>query len=174
MSFIPILCNIAQIQSLIFAPGFSTRTEITEISGRGVGLDVVRANVERLKGTIQVDSTLGMGCTFRIQLATTLATSHVLIVEVNRVSYALPVEFVQTTLLVSQCDIFAIEGCQTIALDGQPVSVARLADLLELQLSASSSSKAASSASKPLPCIILQVGTERLGLLVDARFKIAK
>ena len=157
----------AQIQSLIFAPGFSTRTAITEISGRGVGLDVVRANVERLKGTIQVDSTPGMGCTFRLQLDTTLATTHVLIVEVNQVSYALPVEFVQTTLLVSQRDIFAIEGCQTIALDGQPVSVAKLADLLELQSRASSSPKGAEP-SKLLPCIILKVGGERLGILVDA------
>jgi two-component system chemotaxis sensor kinase CheA len=156
-----------QIKSLIFAPGFSTRTTVSEISGRGVGMDVVRANVERLKGTIQVDSTPGKGCTFRIQLNTTLATSHVLIVEVNRVSYAIPVEFVQTSLLVAQSDIFAIEGCQTIVLDGQPVSVARLADLLQLQSRASSSPRAAE-ASKLLPCIILKVGTERMGILVDA------
>ena len=151
----------AQIQSLIFAPGFSTRTAITEISGRGVGLDVVARNVEHLKGTIQVESTPGMGCTFRVQLSTTIATNHVLIVEVNSVSYALPMEFVQTTLLVSGREIFTTLGCQTIALDGEPVSVARLADLLELQVSAPASPKM-------LPCIILQVGAERLGLLVDA------
>lgn len=156
----------AQIQSLIFAPGFSTRTIITEISGRGVGLDVVRANVERLKGSIQVDSTPGKGCTFRIELNTTLATTNVLIVEVNRVSYAIPVEFVQTTLLVSGQEIFAIEGSQTIVLDGQPVSVSWLADLLELPIAAPASPKPASE-SKMLPCIILQVGNDRLGLLVD-------
>ncbi len=157
----------AQIQSLIFAPGFSTRTTITEISGRGVGLDVVRANVERLKGSIQVDSTPGKGCTFRIQFDTTLATTHVLIVEVNRVSYALPVEFVQTTLRVSRREIFAIEGSKTIVLNGQPVSVAWLSDLLELTLNAPASPISATE-SKMLPCIILQVGNERLGLLVDA------
>lgn len=152
-----------QIQSLIFAPGFSTRTTITEISGRGVGLDVVRANVERLKGSIQVKSQLGAGCKFRIDLNTTLATTHVLIVEANKVSYALPVEFVQTTLLVSQQEIFAIEGCQTIALDNQPVSVAKLADLLELPGVTSTSARTAK-----LPCIIIKVGEERFGLLVDA------
>ena len=157
----------AQIQSLIFAPGFSTRTAITEISGRGVGLDVVAKNVERLKGSIQVESTPGQGCTFRVRLDTTLTTTHVLIVEVNNISYALPVEFVQTTLLVPGRSIFAIEGSQTIALDGQPISVAWLADLLEVQLSAPASPKGASAA-KLLPCIILKVGTERLGLLVDA------
>lgn len=156
----------AQIQSLIFAPGFSTRTAITEISGRGVGLDVVARNVELLKGTIEVESTLNKRCTFRVRLDTTLTTTHVLIVEVNSISYALPVEFVQTMLLVSECEIFTIEGCQTIALDGEPVSVARLADLLELQREAKSP-KAASRA-KMLPCIIIQVGEERLGLLVDA------
>jgi len=92
----------AQIQSLIFAPGFSTRTAITEVSGRGVGLDVVARNVELLKGTIQVESTPNQGCKFRVRLNTTLATTHVLIVEVKSISYALPVEFVQTTLLVSR------------------------------------------------------------------------
>ena len=154
----------AQIHSLIFAPGFSTRTTITELSGRGVGLDVVRANVERLKGTIQVESTLGKGCTFRLQLSTSLTTTHVLIVEVNHISYALPVEFVQTTLPVSRHEIFTIEGRQTIALNAQPVSVALLAELLELQVATLPSA----GEGKMLPCIILQVGTERFGLLVDA------
>ena len=120
-----------------------------------------------LKGSIQVDSMPGKGCTFRIKLDTTLATTHVLIVEVNRVSYALPVEFVQTTLRVSGREIFAIEGSKTIVLDGQPVSVAWLSDLLELPLNAPASPRAATE-SKILPCIILQVGNERLGLLVDA------
>jgi two-component system, chemotaxis family, sensor kinase CheA len=157
--------TIAQIQSLIFAPGFSTRTTVTEISGRGIGLDVVRANIERLKGTLQIESLPGMGCEFRIKLDTTLATTHVLIVEVNHVSYALPVEFVQTNLLVSRQEIFALEGSQTIAIDGQPISVAWLADLLELPAIAPNSLK---SATKMLPCVVLQVGNDRLGLLVDA------
>ena len=65
----------SEIQSLIFASGFSTRTEITELSGRGVGLDVVRANVERLKGSIQVTSTPGNGCKFQVRLNTSLATN---------------------------------------------------------------------------------------------------
>lgn len=157
-----------QIQSLIFAPGFSTRTEITEISGRGVGLDVVRAKVEQLKGSLFVESTLGQGCSFRLQLLAAVATTHVLIVEVNKVSYAIPVESVQTTLLVSRNEIFAIDGCHTISLDGQPVSVTWLTDLLQLPLDVPTSPKALASTSNMLPCIVLQVGNERLGLLVDA------
>ena len=153
----------SQIQSLIFAPGFSTRTVVTEVSGRGVGLDVVRTNVERLKGSIQVESTPGMGCSFLLQLGATLTTAHVLIVEVDGIAYALPVEFVQTTLLVPQNDIFTIEGQQTIIIDTQPVSVARLADLLEVPSVGNFDRKEG----KSLPCIILKIGEERLGLLVD-------
>lgn len=157
-----------QIQMLIFAPGFSTRTEVTELSGRGIGLDVVRSKVEQLKGAIAVESNQGLGCTFKLQLNTTLTTTHVLIVEVNSVSYAIPVDSVQTTLLVARSEIFAIDGCQTIVLDNQPVSVAWLTDLLQLPLTVPTSPKAADATAKMLPCIVLQVGTERLGLLVDA------
>ncbi len=156
-----------QIYYLIFSPGFSTRTFVTEVSGRGVGLDVVRTNVERLKGTIQVESNLGIGSTFRIQLGTALATTHVLIVEVEGCVYALPVEFVQTTLLVNQEDIFAIEGRDTIISNGQPISVVRLADLLELPPNLAAAPKGLSD-SKSLPCLLLKVGEELLGLFVDA------
>ncbi|MBE9145840.1 hybrid sensor histidine kinase/response regulator [Planktothrix mougeotii] len=202
-----------QINSLIFTPGFTTRTVVTQVSGRGVGMDVVRTNVERLKGIIQVDSSPGKGCLFRIQLGTTLATAHVLIVSVQGISYAIPVEFVQMTRLVMSHEIFAIEGRETIVFEDQPISVAKLADLLEIRLiqsevdaekTPSTETKSRSSASSsflqsfaktsissgnleqsfsprnlnktetsdpvdiPLPCIILKVGEEKLGLFVDA------
>jgi two-component system chemotaxis sensor kinase CheA len=158
----------AQLQSLIFASGFSTRTEVTELSGRGVGLDVVRANVERLKGSIQVDSTPGMGCKFQILVSANVAITSVLLVEIDRTPYAIPIESVETMLLVSRQEIFAIEGSQTITFAGQPVSVVWLADLLELKVNAPSSPNAIHSTAKNIPCVILKFGTERLGLLVDA------
>jgi two-component system chemotaxis sensor kinase CheA len=80
----------SQIYDLIFAPGFSTRTFITEISGRGIGLDVVRSNVERLKGNSQIESTPGQGCTFRLQLRTTLATVNALLLEVQGIVMLYP------------------------------------------------------------------------------------
>jgi two-component system chemotaxis sensor kinase CheA len=156
-----------QIHSLIFTPGFSTRTFVTEVSGRGVGLDVVRTNVERLKGSIHIDSTPGVGTTLRLSLGTTLATAHVLLVEVEGIAYALPVEFVQLARLVPESDIFALEGRETMILDGQPVSVVKLADLLELPPRGILNSSKTMNTSC-LPCIILQVGEERLGILVDA------
>ncbi len=158
----------AQIQSLIFAPGFSTRTSVSEISGRGVGLDVVRSNVERLKGALQVESTPGKGCLFRLSLNTNLATTYVSIVEVNQTTYALPLEYVQTMMLVSPQEIFAIEGSQTITFDGEPISVVWLADLLGLSVKAPASTSGLNTGLKTLPCIIMQIGTERLGVLVDA------
>lgn len=173
-----------QVQSLIFAPGFSTRTFVTEVSGRGVGLDVVRTNVEALKGTIQVDSVPGQGCTFKLQLSTSLATANVLIVVVEDIAYALPLEFVETAQLVCSSDIFAMEGKETILVKGQPLSVSHLRDLLELNNQIwmqkrdsqeeknhelySHNKEFMSSNSGKIPCIILKIGEERLGLFVDA------
>jgi len=137
-----------QIQSLIFAPGFSTRTFVTEVSGRGVGLDVVRTNVERLKGSIHVDSTPGKGCILRIQLPTTLATAHVLLIAVDGITYALPVEFVQMARLLPQEEIFCIEGRETILIEGQPISVIPLADLLQLSPRQKTLSRANQTSSK--------------------------
>jgi two-component system, chemotaxis family, sensor kinase CheA len=159
--------SVAEIQSLIFAPGFSTRTSVTEISGRGVGLDIVRANVERLKGNILVEFTPGLGCVFRITVNSVLATNRVLIVEINHNPYAIPIEFVETMLLVSPQEIFAVEGSQTFSFQGQPVSIVWLADLLGLPLQVPASTQALNTVLKSIPCVILQFGFERLALLVD-------
>ncbi|HLO50952.1 MAG TPA: hybrid sensor histidine kinase/response regulator [Kamptonema sp.] len=178
--------TVKQIQNLIFYSGFSTRTFVSEVSGRGVGLDVVRTNVEALKGTIQVESIAEKGCTLRLQVGTTLATAHVLIIAVNDIAYALPVEFVQTTLMVSESEIFLLEGRETILLDDRPISVTKLLDLLELGEGKDHLwkrkegkgeanvkrekylSKFAIMNSKQMPCIIVKVGEDRLGLFVDA------
>ncbi|MEG4986805.1 hybrid sensor histidine kinase/response regulator [Microcoleus sp. BR0-C5] len=174
-----------QVQYLIFTPGFSTKKFVTEVSGRGVGLDVVRTNVEALKGSIQVESLPGKGCTLRLQISTSLATANVLIVVVEDIPYALPVEFVDTAQQVSQSEIFAIEGKETILSKGQPLSVAHLTDLLELnnrqgwhktrslrQETGSEiliiNQKYLQNSTSKMPCIVLKVGEERLGLFVDA------
>lgn len=163
-----------EVRMLIFAPGFSTTHLITNVSGRGVGLDVVRTNIERLKGTITVESVSGHGCTFRLQAPITLATTRVLLVQVARRSYALPLEAVQETSLVSPQSVFSMEGRSTIRRDNQPISVARLADLLGLPSArgADPTGKESREPGSPedslLPCILLAVGAERLGLFVDA------
>ncbi|MEH2326506.1 MAG: hybrid sensor histidine kinase/response regulator [Nostoc sp.] len=153
----------SQIQALIFAPGFSTAPLVTEVSGRGVGLDVVQTNVEKLKGTIEVESFSGLGCTLRVNLGITLATAHVLIVQVNQMPYAIPVEFVQTVCSIKSEEIFPLEGRDTIIRDSQPISIVQLADLLELPPMISGLTQETA-----LSCIILQVGQAQLGVVVDA------
>lgn len=152
----------AEIQSLIFASGFSTRTEITELSGRGVGLDVVRANVERLKGSVQVTSTPGKGCKFQVRLNTSLATTKVLIVEINQTLYALPLEFILTMITISPQDIFEIEGKATIPFEEQPLSITPLSRLLQLPTPEDDSQE-----KNYLACIVLQVGSDYFGVIVD-------
>jgi two-component system, chemotaxis family, sensor kinase CheA len=156
-----------QIQGLIFASGFSTRTAVTEISGRGVGLDVVRANVEQLKGSIQVLSTPGQGCLFRITLNMNLATAQALIVEVNQAPYAIPLESIETLKLVSREEIFPVEGSLTMNWEGKPISVAWLTDVLELPVQSPSTTQAIRALHKAVPCVVIRQGADHLGLLVD-------
>ncbi len=151
-----------QIRSLIFASGFSTKSEITELSGRGVGLDVVRANVERLKGSIQVKSTFGQGCQFEVLVNTSLATTKVIIVEIEQTLYALPVEFIQTMLTIPQSAIFAIEDSQAIDFEGRPISIAWLRDLLQLPVTQKKS------IDNSLSCVVLRVDNEYFAVIVDA------
>ena len=157
--------SVEQIQNLIFMPGFSTRTAITEISGRGVGLDVVRVNVEHLKGTIHVQSSPAQGCAFRFTLNTSLATASALIVAINHTPYAIPIEFVDVMMRVDRKEIFTLEGRPTINLQGQPLSIAWLSDLLEMPVSAAA--RTISIPKQAIPCIVLKAGSERLGLFVD-------
>ena len=155
-----------QIQNLIFEPGFSTRTAVTEISGRGVGLDVVRVNIERLKGSVQVHSTPGKGCTFRFTLNTSLARASALVVEVNQTAYAIPVEFVEVMMRVEPQDIFTLEGNRTITYQDSPLSVAWLTNLLDLPVSVATTPQL-NVAKQVISCVVLKVGTQRLGVFVD-------
>ena len=154
--------NRDEIQSLIFASGFSTRTEITELSGRGVGLDVVRANVEKLKGSIQVTSTPGNGCQFQIRLSTSLATTQVLIVEVGDNFYAIPVESIVKMFAIDTKDIYAIEDSKVINFEDRPISIAKLGTLLQLAITNQTQS------AEKLSCVVLNLNGEYFGLIVDA------
>jgi two-component system chemotaxis sensor kinase CheA len=157
-----------EIQDLIFASGFSTKSQISEISGRGIGLDAVRAKIESLKGTVSVESNLGRGCLFRLQLKTSLATTHVLIVEISQQQYAIPIDFVQQMLLVSPQDIFTLEGERFLNLANRHINLVWLADILDLPTKVPSSFISNDFVLKKLPCVILQIGTRQLAILVDA------
>ena len=152
----------AQLQQLIFLPGFSTSTFVTELSGRGVGLDVVRVNVERLKGDIRIESVLHQGTAMQVRLPLSLSTTRLLLAGVSGRLYGLPIEFVHTSRRVRKEDIFTLEGRPAFEMDGQAVIAPRLADLLGL-----SAENQTAEAPDQAVCIVIQVGEERLGLRVD-------
>lgn len=150
-----------QVQNLIFAPGFSTSTMITDVSGRGVGLDVVRANVERLRGTIQVESVSGQGCLFRLVMPVTLATVRVLLVQAGGNTYAVPVEAVESVQTIAPRDVVWLQGRETMARGGAPVPLANLVAVLDLP-------PAPHPPEGGRPCVILADASRRLGLFVDS------
>ena len=156
----------AQLQQLILLPGFSTRASVTELSGRGVGLDVVRVNVERMKGSIRIESVLHQGTAMQMRLPLSLSTSRLLLVRVFDHLYGLPIEFVHTSLRVREEDVFPLEGRPAIKLRGKSLIAPRLADLLALPDSPHSP-KDNEKVSDLTVCIVIQVGDERLGLRVD-------
>ena len=155
--------STAQLQQLIFLPGFSTSSFVTELSGRGVGMDVVRVNVERLKGDIRMESEPHHGTVIQLRLPLGLSTTRLLLVSVGELVYGLPIEFIHTSRRVSKEDIFPLEGRSSFELDGQAMIAPRLSDLLGLP---DTSSPTVKSGQKSV-CIVIQVGDERLGLRVD-------
>lgn len=156
-----------QVQSLIFAAGFSTRTTVTEISGRGVGLDVVRTNIEKIKGSIKIDSIPGQGCTFRILLNNSLATVDALILQVQKLPYAMPLDAIESMQFIDRQEIFSLDGKLTVHWQDRGVSVAWLADLLELSPVSPNSTGAIYKLQQKIPCIFMKIDGEYLGILVD-------
>jgi two-component system chemotaxis sensor kinase CheA len=150
----------AQLQQLVFMPGFTTSTFVTELSGRGVGLDVVRVNVERMKGSIHLESAANQGLKVQLHLPLSVSATQLLLASAGNGLYGLPVDSVYTSRRVRKEDVFTLEGHLAILLDGQAVISARLADLLELPTGERAEPDV-------LACIVLQVGDERLGLLAD-------
>ncbi len=158
--------TVDELQGLIFASGVSTRGRITDISGRGIGMDVVRANVERLKGSVHLESMPGSGCTIRLQLPRTLATLRVLTLDLAGQVFALPVDAVLSSLLVSAEEVLRMEGREMILFGGEPVPVARLADILEIPSTPHPGWGNTQGAAR-MPCVILLERGMRFGLFVD-------
>jgi two-component system chemotaxis sensor kinase CheA len=124
----------AEIHALIFRPGFSTAREVTEMSGRGVGMDVVRRNVEALRGRVEIRSRAGLGTTLLIKLPLTLATIDGLLVRVNGQRFVVPTYSVQESLRPVAGQVHLIPGSGWfVDVRGQLVPLARLATLFGLE-----------------------------------------
>ncbi|AMQ20163.1 chemotaxis protein CheA [Geobacillus sp. JS12] len=121
--------NDQQIYELIFAPGFSTAEKVSDISGRGVGLDVVKSTIESLGGTVSVDSQPGKGSLFSIQLPLTLSIISVLLVQIAEETYAIPLSSIIETALVKKEEIFSAHNQPVIDFRGKIVPLVRLKDV---------------------------------------------
>lgn len=122
--------SAAEISSLIFAPGFSTRTEVSDLSGRGTGLDAVRTSVEALNGTVELESRPGQGTTFRLRVPLTVSTTSVMVCREGGHLYAIPLASVDRTVDVDSATILPVEGRANLDLDGAPVPLSSLALIL--------------------------------------------
>ncbi len=143
---------------LLFLPGFSTRSNVTETSGRGVGLDVVRSNLSALGGLVVMDSTLGRGTQVTLTLPITLAIVQALLVGVLDQSFAIPLGGVRETLLVAPSDLQRSAGRELLNLRGEALPVLRLAHEFGLPLPAHDQKQYA---------VVLGMGDARVALLVD-------
>jgi len=149
----------ADILDFIFRPGFSTADEITEISGRGVGLDVVQSVLHRLKGTVHVVSRPGQGSTFRLQLPLTLAIIKALLFRVEQRLYAIPLNAVAEIARAHESDIHQVDNCEVLQLRNRVLPVARLGRPPEQR---------ADGRPEKVFVLVIAVGERRLGLLVNA------
>jgi len=151
-----------QALNLIFASGLSTAKEVTEVSGRGVGMDVVRKNLEQLRGLIQVDSQPGQGASFRLTLPLTLATSHVLLVETSGETLAIPTTNIERILFVDPAEVKSVEGGAAVYAEGRPLPLINLAQVLGLPQVEDSHRLG-----KKFPIVILSVVEKKIALAVD-------
>ncbi|MDQ0298722.1 two-component system chemotaxis sensor kinase CheA [Salibacterium salarium] len=121
-----------QIYGLLFASGFSTAEEITDISGRGVGLDVVRSTFESLGGTVTVDSEYGQGSLFSVQLPLTLSIIDVMLVEVGSEKYAVPLTAIVETAIVNKNEVYSAHNQKVIDFRGKVVPLVFLNDIFDV------------------------------------------
>ena len=146
----------------IFAPGFSTAAKVTSVSGRGVGMDVVRENIETIGGSVTLSSVLGRGTTFALKIPLTLAIAPALIVECRGHRFALPQNAVLEAVGLSTdgARVEDVQGAQVLRLRDQVLPIASLGDFLKLE------KREPRPGDEPL-VVVLRVGSVNFGVVVD-------
>jgi two-component system, chemotaxis family, sensor kinase CheA len=144
---------------LIFRSGFSTKQEVTDLSGRGVGMDVVREHIERLHGMIDVESTLGGGSKFTLSVPLSVATTRCLLVKAGDQTFGIPITNVERIVRLSAEDIGHTEGHEAIRIDERPMALLRLGDVLGVPAEPFEAANQ--------PAIILGSADRRAAFLVD-------
>lgn len=144
---------------IIFRPGFSTATNITNVSGRGVGMDVVKTNVEKLNGIIEIDSEKGVGTTQKLKIPLTLAIMQALLVGVQEEYYAIPLSSVLETVRVTQEEIYTVDGKSVLRLRDEVLSLVRLADIFKVDSVLQSLNE--------VYVVIIGLAEQKIGVIVD-------
>ncbi len=148
------------IYELIFRPGFSTREIATDISGRGIGLDVVRSNLLRLKGQVSVESQPGKGTVFFLKVPLTLATERGLIVTSSDQLFVLLTSLVESVMLVKKQEVMSVEGSPSVLVKEQPVLLCSLSKVLHLN-------EKKQNAKEHFSVVVIKKNGDRVALLVD-------
>jgi two-component system chemotaxis sensor kinase CheA len=153
--------NESEINHLIFTPGFSTAENVTEISGRGVGLDVVKSALDNLKGSIDVETKRGEGTTFRLIVPLTLASIQALLFHVAGRLYAVPIASVVEITRITEGDVHRVDDHEVFQLRQQVLTLVRLGRLEQLE------APEAAAGSKRVFVVVIGAGSRRFGLAVD-------
>ncbi len=149
----------AELLEFLFLPGFTMREVVTDVSGRGVGLDVVQTMLKQVRGTIRVSSQLGKGTRFQLQLPLTLSVIRALLVEIGGEPYAFPLAYIVRTLTLPKDKIESLEGRQHFRFDGQQIGIVSAYQILERDESKITGDE--------LPVVVVGDHTGTYGLVVD-------
>ena len=147
--------------NLVFVPGFSTAEEVSDLSGRGVGMDVVRSAIDKVGGSVQLTSEVGKGTRLVLTLPLSMAVTKVMIVESDRQIFGVPMEMVVETVHVPRTEISTIKRRQTAVLRGRIVPLISLNELLGI------AAKPLTNSEDEFAALVVRVGSEPVGILVD-------
>jgi two-component system chemotaxis sensor kinase CheA len=145
---------------LIFRPGFSTAAQVTSVSGRGVGMDVVKTNIEKLNGMIDIDSEVGKGTSMKLKIPLTLAIIQALLVGVQEEYYAIPLASVLETVRISKDEIYTVESRSVMRLRDEVLSLVHIGDIFEVERVFDNSEHAY--------VVVLGLAESKIGLIVDS------
>ena len=145
---------------IIFAPGFSTAEHITDISGRGVGMDVVRSKIESLGGHVDVETKIDEGSVFKIKLPLTLAIIQALLVKVQEEMYAIPLGSIDSTINIHPDDIKTVQNQEVIVLRGQIIPIINLSTALQVP-------RTTEEDNDDIFVVVVYVGERKAGIVVD-------
>ena len=145
--------------SLIFKAGFSTAKTVTNVSGRGVGMDVVKTNIEKLNGMIDVESEADKGTILKLRIPLTLAIIQALIVSVQEEYYAIPLGSVLETVRISQNEVYMVEGKSVLRLRDEILTLVRLSDIFNVDTLLKNSDE--------LYVVVIGLAANKIGVIVD-------